>query len=60
MQRALVNSFGFGGKNIVIAVSGVDVAASQDRLVHGGVGALYHEPIAAPAMAKSPSPDLVQ
>ncbi|MCS6293083.1 MAG: beta-ketoacyl-[acyl-carrier-protein] synthase family protein [Nitrospira sp.] len=60
MQRALINSFGFGGKNIVIAVSGVDVAASQDRLVHGGVGALYHEPIAAPALAKSPSTDLIQ
>jgi 3-oxoacyl-[acyl-carrier-protein] synthase II len=60
MQRALINSFGFGGKNIVIAVSGIDVAASQDRLVHGGVGALYHEPIAAPALAKSPSTDLIQ
>lgn len=52
MQRALVNSFGFGGKNIVIAVSRVDVPVSSDMLIHESIGA-YHQPIAAPAMARS-------
>lgn len=51
LQRALVNSFGFGGKNIVLAVSGIDVPAFRDTLVHDGVGT-YHEPLATPAMAK--------
>jgi 3-oxoacyl-(acyl-carrier-protein) synthase len=41
MRRALVNSFGFGGKNIVIAVSGVNVPAAQDRLLHDALGT-YH------------------
>jgi hypothetical protein len=52
MQRALVNSFGFGGKNIVIAVSRVDVPVGNDVLVHEGVG-VYHQPLATPAMARS-------
>jgi 3-oxoacyl-[acyl-carrier-protein] synthase II len=51
MQRALINSFGFGGKNIVIAVSGVNTAVSGETLIHERLGA-YHQQVAAPAMAR--------
>lgn len=52
MQRALVNSFGFGGKNIVIAVSGTHAPVSSGMLIHESIGA-YHDPVAAPAMARA-------
>ena len=52
IQRALVNSFGFGGKNIVIAVSGVETPVSSGLLIHEGMGA-YHEPLATTAMARA-------
>lgn len=58
MQRALINSFGFGGKNIVLAVSGVDTAVSSDLLVRESVGT-YHQPVGAPAMARAlPAPQI--
>lgn len=53
MQRALINSFGFGGKNIVMAVSGVNTPVSSGMLIHESVGA-YHEPAGVAAMARSP------
>lgn len=56
MQRALVNSFGFGGKNIVIAVSRVDVPAATG-MVYEGSGR-YHEPLVAPALANARSVDV--
>lgn len=31
MRRALINSFGFGGKNVVLAMSGVQVEAARGR-----------------------------
>jgi 3-oxoacyl-[acyl-carrier-protein] synthase II len=52
MQRALINSFGFGGKNIVIAVSGTNTPVSSGMLIQESVGA-YHEPVGAPAMARA-------
>jgi 3-oxoacyl-[acyl-carrier-protein] synthase II len=52
MHRALINSFGFGGKNIVLAVSGVETPVSSGLLIHEGMGA-YHEPLAATAMART-------
>jgi len=52
MQRALVNSFGFGGKNIVIAVSGTHAPVPSGMLIHESIGA-YHDPVAAPAMARA-------
>ncbi|MDH5252188.1 MAG: beta-ketoacyl-[acyl-carrier-protein] synthase family protein [Nitrospira sp.] len=53
LQRALVNSFGFGGKNIVIPVSRVDVPALRDAMVTSETSAAYHERLAAPALAKA-------
>ena len=44
IQRALVNSFGFGGKNIVIALSRADVPVAAQELVHDAAGASYREP----------------
>ena len=57
LQRALVNSFGFGGKNIVLAVSRTDVGVAQHDFVGDGL-AVYQEPLAAPALAKSRPLDL--
>jgi hypothetical protein len=54
----LVNSFGFGGKNIVIAVSCVDVPASRG-MVHESSGA-YHEPLIVSTMANASPAELTQ
>lgn len=35
MRRALINSFGFGGKNVVLAMSGINVAAARSKAVNG-------------------------
>ena len=53
IQRALVNSFGFGGKNIVIAVSQVDVPVAHPTSVRDGMGAVYGEPVGVPAHARA-------
>ena len=34
MRRALINSFGFGGKNVVLAMSGAQVGAATGRTVN--------------------------
>ena len=34
MRRALINSFGFGGKNVVLAMSGAQVGAARGRTVN--------------------------
>lgn len=52
IRRALVNSFGFGGKNIVIAVSQVDVAVAPHALVPEGMVAMYNEPVGVHAQAR--------
>ncbi|TKS59370.1 MAG: hypothetical protein EWM72_02382 [Nitrospira sp.] len=53
IQRALVNSFGFGGKNIVVAVSRVDVPIAPQVLVRDGMGAMFGEPVGVPAHARA-------
>ena len=53
INRALVNSFGFGGKNIVVALSRVDVPVAHDVLDQVGMGAAYFEPIGASAHANA-------
>lgn len=53
IQRALVNSFGFGGKNIVLAVSQVNVPIAHRMLVRDGMGAVYGEPVGVPAHARA-------
>ena len=53
LQRALVNSFGFGGKNIVIAVSRVDIPAGLDSMGIAETEAAYHEPLAPAAVAEA-------
>lgn len=53
IQRALVNSFGFGGKNIVVALSRSDVPVAPQVLVHDGMGAVYSEPVGIPAHARA-------
>jgi 3-oxoacyl-[acyl-carrier-protein] synthase II len=60
LQRALVNSFGFGGKNIVIAVSRVDVPALRDTILASESGSTYHERLVAPALAHSRQARLIQ
>ncbi len=60
LQRALVNSFGFGGKNIVIAVSRVDVPALRDTILASESGSTYHERLVAPALAHSRQAGLIQ
>jgi 3-oxoacyl-[acyl-carrier-protein] synthase II len=35
MRRALINSFGFGGKNVVLAMSGINVGAARSKTVNG-------------------------
>ncbi|MGQ0666239.1 MAG: beta-ketoacyl-[acyl-carrier-protein] synthase family protein [Nitrospiraceae bacterium] len=53
IQRALVNSFGFGGKNIVAAVSRVDVPVGSHVSVREGMGAMYGDPVGVPAHARA-------
>ena len=53
IQRALVNSFGFGGKNIVIAVSQVDVPVAHPTSVRDGMGVVYGDPVGVPAHARA-------
>lgn len=53
IQRALVNSFGFGGKNIVIALSRVDVPVAPHVLVPDGMEAVFIEPVGIPAHARA-------
>lgn len=53
IQRALVNSFGFGGKNIVIAISRADVPVAPHVLVRHGMGAMYNESVGVPAHARA-------
>ena len=60
LQRALVNSFGFGGKNIVIAVSRVDVPALRDTILASESGSTYYERLVAPALAHSRQTGLIQ
>ena len=60
LQRALVNSFGFGGKNIVIAVSRVDVPALRETILASESGSTYHERLVAPALAHSRQAGLIQ
>ncbi len=60
LQRALVNSFGFGGKNIVLAVSRVDVPALRDTILASESGSTYHERLVAPALAHSRQAGLIQ
>ena len=60
LQRTLVNSFGFGGKNIVIAVSRVDVPALRDTILASESGSTYHERLVAPALAHSRQAGLIQ
>ena len=59
IQRALVNSFGFGGKNIVIAVSRVDVPALRDSILASESGSTYYERLVAPALAHSRQAGLI-
>ncbi len=60
LQRALVNSFGFGGKNIVIAVSRVDVPAVHDSMLASESGSTYSGHLVAPALARSPQTGIIQ
>jgi len=53
IQRALVNSFGFGGKNIVIALSRIDVPVASQLSVRERMGAAYNEPVGVPAHARA-------
>ena len=46
VQRTLINSFGFGGKNIVLALSHVDIATSQEAALRGfGWEAVRDQPV---------------
>lgn len=55
MRRALINSFGFGGKNIVLALSHVNTMTSQDLLLQGSEwDAIHRQPVGA-ALARSHS-----
>lgn len=58
LNRALINSFGFGGKNIVIAVSVVNVPVSRGTLMHDSAGT-YHEPLVTPALANARQTDII-
>jgi len=60
IQRALVNSFGFGGKNIVLAVSRIDVPALRESVLASESGSTYHERLVAPALAHSRQAGLIQ
>ena len=60
LQRALVNSFGFGGKNIVLAVSRVDVPALRDTILASESGSTYHERLVTPALAHSRQAGFIQ
>jgi 3-oxoacyl-[acyl-carrier-protein] synthase II len=53
LQRALVNSFGFGGKNIVIAISRVDVPVAAQELDQEGMSALHGDPVRIPVHARA-------
>ena len=53
IRRALVNSFGFGGKNIVLALSHVNAVTPQDPLLRmSDWDAIHNQPVGA-AMARS-------
>ena len=54
VRRALINSFGFGGKNIVLALSHVDTVASEQTLIRGSDwDVLHNQPVGALAHARS-------
>jgi 3-oxoacyl-[acyl-carrier-protein] synthase II len=53
IQRALVNSFGFGGKNIVLALSRVDTPVGQSVHIREGAGSVYSDAFGVPAHASA-------
>jgi 3-oxoacyl-[acyl-carrier-protein] synthase II len=60
IRRALINSFGFGGKNIVLALSHVNALAPHDRLLRtSDWDAIHNQPIGA-ALARSLRTSLAQ
>ena len=60
LQRALVNSFGFGGKNIIIPVSRVDSPVLLGQLIHERAGAGHHRSMVTSAFSRSYSSGLAQ
>jgi 3-oxoacyl-[acyl-carrier-protein] synthase II len=53
LRRALINSFGFGGKNIVLALSHINTITPQNLPLQGSDwGAIHHHPVGA-ALARS-------
>jgi 3-oxoacyl-[acyl-carrier-protein] synthase II len=46
MRRVLINSFGFGGKNVVLALSRVDAAVAYGALAHHDWAALHSPQLA--------------
>jgi 3-oxoacyl-[acyl-carrier-protein] synthase II len=60
LRRALVNSFGFGGKNIIIPVSRVDSPVLHGQLSHERKGADHHRSMVTSAFSRSYSAGLAQ